>query len=308
MPTDRAGRGEDGVRRRQRRGGSRGPRRGEPPGADGPLQGRCCARRSCPRRSRGRQPFRRRRCWPPPNGRGHHPRGSPPPIPDRSGPADGSPLARGSSAGRSPVGCSTVASSARRRGACAWKSTRALLAHEDAAYEEWRFSGSIAYSPGKDGRGGSMNLGSAWGSSQSGVQSLWSGRDAAGLARISAFEAAQRFQAELGYGMAGDGGNELLRMGAKLTSGPNVEAGCGGEPGVEPGRDGRGLERAVGPSEQFGIWPGVARDATAGGRPPVNAGLHSPHAGAARAPNAKRGSTQTDFAPLRAFERRSRHG
>ena len=83
-----------------------------------------------------------------------------------------------------------------------------------------------------------MKLGSAWGSSQSGAQSLWSRRDAAGLARISAFEAARRFQAEPGYGMAGDGGKDSLPMGAKLTSGPNVEAGCGGEPGVEPGRDG----------------------------------------------------------------------
>ena len=118
---------------------------------------------------------------------------------------------------------------------------RALVAHEDTEYEEWGFSGSLAYTPGQDRRGLSMKLGSAWGSTQSGVQSLWSGQDASGMARNGPFEAAQRFQAELGYGIAGrrkaalwvpfiaaqaaDGDGQSLRMGVKLTAGPNVEAG-----------------------------------------------------------------------------------
>ena len=135
----------------------------------------------------------------------------------------------------------------------------ALLAHEDTEYEEWGFSGSIAYQPRSDGRGLSMNLGSAWGNAQSGVQSLWSVQDASGLARGAAMNAAQRFQVELGYGIAGrkalagsqafaggkglaggkadalwvpflgaetaDGSARSLRMGVKLTSGPNLEAG-----------------------------------------------------------------------------------
>ena len=118
---------------------------------------------------------------------------------------------------------------------------RALVAHEDTDYEEWGFSGSLAYTPGKDGRGLSMKLGSAWGATQSRVQSLWSRQNASGLAGTSPFEAAQRFQAELGYGIAGrrkdalwvpfiaaqaaDGDSQSLRMGVKLTSGPNVEMG-----------------------------------------------------------------------------------
>ena len=118
---------------------------------------------------------------------------------------------------------------------------RALLAHGDTEYEEWGFSGSIAYTPRKDGRGLSMKLGSAWGSTQSGVQTLWSLQDASGLARNAAFEAAQRFHAELGYGIAGrrkaalwmpfiaaqaaDGGGQEMRMGVRLTSGPDVEMG-----------------------------------------------------------------------------------
>ena len=135
---------------------------------------------------------------------------------------------------------------------------RALLAHEDTEYEEWGFSGSIAYRPGSDGRGLSMKLGSAWGNAQSGVQSLWSVQDASGLARGAAMNAAQRFQAELGYGFAGrkalaggkadalwvpflgaetaDGGARSLRMGVKLTSGPNLEA------GLELGRRDNGRE------------------------------------------------------------------
>ena len=93
-----------------------------------------------------------------------------------------------------------------------------------------------------------MNLGSAWGSTQSGVQSLWNRQDASGLTgHAAAFDAAQRFQAELGYGFAGRkalaggkadalwvpflgaesaaGGAQSLRMGLKLTSGSNVEMG-----------------------------------------------------------------------------------
>ena len=116
---------------------------------------------------------------------------------------------------------------------------RALVAHEDTEYEEWGFSGSIRYQPRTDGRGLSMNLGSAWGATQSGVQSLWSRQDASGLVRGAAMNAAQRFQAELGYGFAGrkadalwvpfvgaestGGGAQALRMGLKLDSGLHRE-------------------------------------------------------------------------------------
>ena len=86
-----------------------------------------------------------------------------------------------------------------------------------------------------------MKLGSAWGATQSGVQSLWSRQDASGLVRNAAFDAAQRDQAQLGYGIAAlrkaalwvpfiaaqaaDGGGQEMRMGLKLSSGANVEAG-----------------------------------------------------------------------------------
>ena len=105
-----------------------------------------------------------------------------------------------------------------------------------------------------------MKLGSAWGSTQSGVQSLWSRQDASGLARGAAMNAAQRFQAELGYGFvgrrnadalwvpflgaeSGEGAAQSLRMGVRLTSGPNVEMGL--ELGRREGRPGAAPEQTL---------------------------------------------------------------
>ena len=136
---------------------------------------------------------------------------------------------------------------------------RGLLAHEDIGYEEWGFSGSIAYTPGKDGRGLSMRLGSAWGAAESGVHSLWSREDASELAGSAAFEAAQRFQAELGYGLdarqgrvrwapymgveSGDGSSRALRLGVKLTSDRGLDAEL--ELGRRQGHAGADPEHAV---------------------------------------------------------------
>ena len=118
---------------------------------------------------------------------------------------------------------------------------RGLVAHEDAGYEEWGLSGSIAYRAREDGKGLSVNLGSRSGATASTVQSLWTRQNASGLARGgAAMHAAQRLQVELGYGLdgsrgralwipylgaeAGEGASGALRFGVKLTSGPNVGA------------------------------------------------------------------------------------
>ena len=136
---------------------------------------------------------------------------------------------------------------------------RGLLAHRDTEYEEWGFSGSIAYTPSKDGRGLSMRLGSAWGATQSGVQSLWSRQDASGLVRNGVFEAAQRYQVELRYGLdgkkgrtrwepfvgveSGEGASRALRLGVKLTSGRHLDAAL--ELGQRQGRPGADPEQSV---------------------------------------------------------------
>ena len=117
---------------------------------------------------------------------------------------------------------------------------RGLVAHEDAKYEEWGFSASVKWQPNEDGRGWAMDAGSSWGDTASGVNALWSRQDASGLARGAGMDAAQRFQARLGYGLEGRKGRALwvpffgaetaagqqaYRMGLKLSSGPNLEAG-----------------------------------------------------------------------------------
>ena len=117
---------------------------------------------------------------------------------------------------------------------------RALLAHQDEDYEEWGFSGSVRWQPDERGHGWSMNLGSSWGVPASGVDSMWSRPTGDAFAHDAASNAAQRFEAELGYGLAGHGGGSLwypfvgtsaaedgaqaVRMGVRLTSGANLSS------------------------------------------------------------------------------------
>ena len=135
---------------------------------------------------------------------------------------------------------------------------RGLLAHRDTQYEEWGFSGAVAYTPSKDGRGVSLRLGSGWGATQSGVQSLWRRQDATDLVRHAEFDAAQRYQVELRYGLdglkgrvrwtpyigveSGGGSSQALRLGVTLTSGRRFDAGL--ELGRRQGGPGAGPEHA----------------------------------------------------------------
>ena len=83
---------------------------------------------------------------------------------------------------------------------------RTLVAHEDAGYREWGAGGSLRLDPGASGRGLSLSLAPVWGTPSSGVERLWSARDAAGLAPGGEFEAERRLEAELGYGYGAFGG------------------------------------------------------------------------------------------------------
>ena len=120
---------------------------------------------------------------------------------------------------------------------------RVLLTHRDRDYEEWGYSLSFAYQPGKDGRGLRYQAGSQWGATQSGVQSLWSLQNAGGLANGARTADGQRYTAELGYGFgerrlwypyvateSGGASSPALRFGLKLNAGSALEA------GVEIGR------------------------------------------------------------------------
>ena len=82
---------------------------------------------------------------------------------------------------------------------------RKLVAHEDSGYEEWGAGGSVRLDPGASGRGLSLRLAPVWGTPSSGVERLWSARDAAGLVRDEDFEAERRLEGEVGYGFGAFG-------------------------------------------------------------------------------------------------------
>ena len=82
---------------------------------------------------------------------------------------------------------------------------RTLIAHEDSGYEEWGAGGSVRIDPGASGRGLSLSLAPVWGTPSSGVERLWSARDAAGLVRDDDFEATRRLEGEIGYGFGAFG-------------------------------------------------------------------------------------------------------
>ena len=92
---------------------------------------------------------------------------------------------------------------------------RALVAHEDSDYREWGASGSLRFAPGAYGRGPSFSLAPTYGAPSSGVERLWSARDAQGLGRLTAnFEPESRIEGEVGYGVA--------LLGDRLTGTPNA--------------------------------------------------------------------------------------
>ncbi|MDE0410036.1 MAG: SwmB domain-containing protein [Alphaproteobacteria bacterium] len=80
---------------------------------------------------------------------------------------------------------------------------RWLAAHESGAYEEWGASGSVRIDPGERGRGLSLTLVPTVGAAGSGTGNLWSAADARGFGSPSGtFEAEQRLDAEVSYGLA----------------------------------------------------------------------------------------------------------
>ena len=78
---------------------------------------------------------------------------------------------------------------------------RTLITHDDSGYEEWGASGSVRLDPGASGRGLSLTVAPTLGAASSGLERLWSLRDARELANDDEFEAEGRLDAELGYGL-----------------------------------------------------------------------------------------------------------
>ena len=98
---------------------------------------------------------------------------------------------------------------------------RTLVAHEDSEYREWGASGSVRLDPGVRGRGLSFSLAPTYGAASSGVGRLWSAGDARGLAPGAEFEAEQRLEGKLGYGLG--------MFGDRFTGTPNLGFGLSDE-------------------------------------------------------------------------------
>ena len=98
---------------------------------------------------------------------------------------------------------------------------RTLVAHDDSAYREWGASAAVRIDPGSDGRGLSLSITPAWGSAASEAEQLWDTRTAEALVSEAEFEAEQRLDAELGYGLTGPHGFGVLTpyTGLSLTGG-----------------------------------------------------------------------------------------
>ena len=100
---------------------------------------------------------------------------------------------------------------------------RKLVAHEESGYDEWGASGSVRIDPGASGRGLSLTLTPTFGAASSGVEQLWTHRDATGLTPDGEFEAESRFETELGYGIG------LRRNHGLLTPYTGLSLGEGGD-------------------------------------------------------------------------------
>ena len=109
--------------------------------------------------------------------------------------------------------------------------------------EEWGAGGSVRLGPGASGRGLSLTLAPVWGTPSSGVERLWSARDAAGLVRDDDFDAERRLEGEIGYGFGAPrglglatpyaglslaGGGRAWRLGARWNVAPDVTFGLEG--------------------------------------------------------------------------------
>ena len=78
---------------------------------------------------------------------------------------------------------------------------RSFMGQGDSGYEEWGISGSLHVGGDPAGRGFLLSLSPTLGAADGDADRLWSVDDASRLGEGGAFEAAGRFDAELGYGL-----------------------------------------------------------------------------------------------------------
>ena len=96
---------------------------------------------------------------------------------------------------------------------------RGLVTHESPELREWGASGSLRIDPGAAGRGLSLTLTPAVGVASSATGRLWSAADAREFAPDGTFEAQQRLDAEVGWGLAAGLGTATPYAGVGLAGG-----------------------------------------------------------------------------------------
>ena len=129
----------------------------------------------------------------------------------------------------------------------------------------------LRLAPGKRGRGLSTSLAPTWGAASGGLDWLWSARAGRALARGAsrrtraggAFEAAQRLEGEIGYGLG--------LFGSRFTGTPNV---CFGLPdSAQDDRIGWRLPPMVRGDPGFEVYLDAARRQAANGHEPAEHGV-----------------------------------
>ena len=116
--------------------------------------------------------------------------------------------------------------------------------------------------PRRTGRGLSFSLSPTWGAASSGTERLWSAHDARGLAPGREFEAEQRLEGELGYG--------LSVLGDRFTGTPNL--GFGLSDTARDYRIGWRLNSAVRGDPGFRVDLDATRRESANGNEPAEHG------------------------------------
>lgn len=104
---------------------------------------------------------------------------------------------------------------------------RMLAAHEESGYEEWGASATIRMHPGAGGHGLSLSVTPVWGNGGKRNDGLW-GAEHTGSEHGNAFEAGQRTDAAIGYGIAGPGARGVVTPYAAIAIGDDSRAWRGG--------------------------------------------------------------------------------
>ena len=138
-------------------------------------------------------------------------------------------------------------------------SARTLVAHEESGFEEWGASASVRLDPSASGRGLSLRIVPSLGAPSSGLDRLWSAGDAADLAGYGEFDAQQRLEAEVGYGLGGPSGLGVVTpyagLGLASRDGRSWRAGARWQlaPTVSLGFEGTRLEAANDEAPEHGL-------------------------------------------------------